>query len=98
MAHVSCGLAANARRAPCHVVAKLGEGLCIHDAVSRSHSSGSGHSQSRASTGATTSSAMRAPRSNRERIAAEIYENDLHFAAIVGVESAGRIEHRDAVV
>src|SRR5262245_40297903 len=35
---------------------------------------------------------------NYERIGTEIYENDVDLAVIIGVERAGRVEHRNAVV
>src|SRR5215471_464432 len=35
---------------------------------------------------------------DRERVAAEIRKDYMNFAAVIGIERAGRIEHRDAVM
>ena len=48
-------------------------------------------------TGAMTSWAMRMPRVIVNGSLAEIDQEHLHLAAVVGVDRAGRVEHGDAV-
>ena len=48
-------------------------------------------------TGAMTICAMRIAATDHKWFAAQIHQNDLYFAAVVGVDRAGRVEHGDAV-